>query len=140
MSEKTLAELARDLYHAKQMEGQAKQDRIAIEEQIAAMVTIPDDKQSVTVDAGDGLKVNVKTGINYKVDIEGMRSLVLPDGEPDLLPLKFVPATWAFDKAAYEKLVADQPAVASRLAKYVTTTPAKVSVSLKLGHRLNRQT
>lgn len=126
----TLNELAKQLFQAKRTETAAKEERIAIEEAIAAIVTIDGDRGSRTEDAGDGLKVTVERKWNYKADIAGIRALDLPDDA--MIPLKHVPASYAFDATAYEKIRQDHPDVASRLAGLVTATPAKVSVSLKL--------
>ncbi len=130
MSEtKTLSELARELYQAKQAESAAKEQRIAVEEQIAAQVTIDGDRGSKTVDAGDGLKITVKRELNYKADVDAIRALDLPS---ECYPVKHVPDSWAFDKISYEKIIAANPAVAQSLASCITVTPAKVSVTLKL--------
>jgi len=133
--ERTLNELAKLLYQAKQAESAAKSDRIEIEELIAQQVQIDGDKGSKTVDAGDGLKITVERKLNYKADVAGMREMDARDigsAGAIALPLKHVPASWAFDATAYEKLRKDSPAVAAQLAGFVTVTPAKTSVSIKM--------
>lgn len=127
-----ISELANKLFSAKRAEEQAKSQRIEIEEQIAALVETPDNG-SKTVDAGDGIKVTVKRSMSYKADTDAIRNLGLAE---ESLPLKFVPAKpagYAFDDKAYEKLVEDCPSVAAKLSEFVTVTPRKVGVTLKLG-------
>lgn len=126
-----LKELAQKLYVAKRAEDAAKQERIEVEEQIAALVETPENG-SKTVDAGDGIKVTVKRGLSYKADVDAMRTLDIPE---DRLPLKFVPpvpAGYAFDEKAYEKLQTADPGVFTKLAAIVTTTPRKVGVTIKI--------
>jgi len=130
MATKTLNELAQELYSAKMAEKTAKGDRIAIEQEIAGQVTIDGDKGSKTVDADNGLRLTVTRKINYKADVDAMRALDLPEG---VIPVKHIPASWAFDATAYENIRENHPDVAGRLADCVTATPAKVSVMLKLG-------
>ena len=129
----TLSELARALHKAKQDEKAAKSDRIEIEETIADQVVVPGNapKGSHTVDVGDGLKITVTRKMLYKADVPAMRSIVEIVGRAPL-PLKYVPAAYAFDPLAYEKLRVSDPAFAEQLAEFVTVTPAKVAVTLKL--------
>jgi len=122
--------LACQLYHAKQAESNAKKVRIAAEIAIAALVPIEGDSGSRTVDAGDGIKVTVKQGTNYKVDIAAIRMLDLPEG---VSPVKFIPSDYAFDRVAYENIRENHPDVLTKLAGCVTATPAKVAVTLRLG-------
>jgi hypothetical protein len=61
--------------------------------------------------------------------VDGLRNVDVPD---DQRPLKFSPASWGFDAAAYEALLEKHPETATKLAAFVTATPAKVSVTLKV--------
>jgi hypothetical protein len=121
----TLAELAGFLYDAKKREDAAKLERIDIEEQIAAMVETPDNG-SKTVDAGNGLKVVVKRSLNYKADMEGLVSL---DGLVIRIPVK---TKQVFDEKAYEEIRASLPKDYAKISEFVTISPAKTSVTLKL--------
>lgn len=123
---KALGELARDLYAAKRAEAEAKKARIEIEEQIAAQVETPE-RGSVTVDAGDGLRVTVKRDLSYEADC-----MALTQELGDLAPVEIIPAEQAFSPKLYEKLRKDDPAAFAAASKYVTTKPRKVSVVLKL--------
>ena len=131
MEERTeLNSLACQLMEAKRRESEAKDRRIAIEEEIAGLVeTSP--IGSKTVDAGGGLKVVVKRSMSYQVDIEGLREL---DVDPEALPLTRTdpkPPEWIFDKKAYEKIVQSDDHLAAELAKCITSKPLKTSVTVK---------
>lgn len=122
-----LEKLAIELYHAKKAEDAAKKLRIEAEEKIAALVETGEN-QSKTVEAGD-IKVTVKRKLNYKADVEAILALNIP---AILRPVKTVPETVEFDEKVYEGLREQHPDTFSAIAKHVTTTPAKVSVTLKL--------
>ena len=126
-----LTGLACLLFDAKKAEGKAKEIRIKAELAIADLVKIEGVSGSRTVDAGEGLKVTVKQGINYKADVDAIRAMTdIPEGR---LPVKLVPSSYAFDKKAYEALLKASPALAVKLAECVTTTASKPSVTIKMG-------
>jgi hypothetical protein len=130
--QESLEVLAGKFYDAKKAENAAKEARIAIEEQIAEQIETAVNG-SKTVDAGNGLKITVKRAMRYKADVDAIRSGDVVS--EDLMPLKMtppVPATYVFDPKRYEALVAENPTAAASLAKFVTVTPAKVAVSIKL--------
>ena len=123
--------LAGQLYDAKHKESVAKTQRIVLEEKIAELVETGDNG-SKTVPAGDGIRVTVKRAMSYKADVCAIRALSIRE---DLMPIKItppVPTGFAFDEKAYESIIAAHPEVAHKLAPYVTVTPRKVSVALKL--------
>ena len=128
----TLADLAAHLFDAKRREDQAKKDRIAAEEAIAAIVET-DPNGSKTVDAGNGVKVTVKRALGYNVDVAAMRAF---DEVPaEVLPLKLtppIPAGYEFDAKAYEELKGAHPDAFAKLTQFVEIKPRKVSVTLKL--------
>lgn len=115
--------LAQELYDAKRAEDAASAARIAIEERIAALVETGDNG-SKTVEAG-ALKVTVKRALSYKCDLENLRLIAGA-------PVKFVPAKPALDEKAYEKLRETNHSLFAQVAQFVTVTPRKVSVELKL--------
>lgn len=123
----SLESLAIELFHAKKAEDAAKKLRIQAEEAIAALVQTGDNA-SKTVEAGD-LKVVVKRKLNYTADLDAIKSLNIP---ALLMPVVQVPASVEFDEKAYEQLRENHPETFSAIAKFVTTKPAKVSVTLKL--------
>jgi len=127
----SLEDLAIALATIKREEDATKSRRIEIEEQIAALVETPLNG-SKTVKAGDGLKVTVKRELGYKADIDAIRNLPIPE---EVMPLKMTepkPAGFVFDKKAYEDIIENHPDVAVKLAEYVTVTPRKVQVALKI--------
>jgi len=118
-----IEELATALYDAKKTELAAKEERLKIEDAIAALVET-DENGSKTVPAG-ALKITVKRGLSYKADIEALAKLVGA-------PLKVVPSKVEFDEKAYEAIRTTSPAMFAKVSAFVTTTPRKVSVELKL--------
>jgi hypothetical protein len=115
--------LAQELYDAKRAEDAATAARIAVEERVAALVETGDNG-SKTVEAG-ALKVTVKRALSYKADLDNLRLIAGA-------PLKLVPEKSALDEKAYEKLRTADPALFATVAEFVTVTPRKVSVELKL--------
>jgi hypothetical protein len=124
-----LEHLAKRLLDTKLEENEVKARRIELEEQIAELVETPE-RGSRTVEAGEGVKVTVKRGLLYKVDVSGLRASGLAD---EFGVLKSVPATFKLDEAAYERVTSESQNAATRLSEYVTVTPAKVSVTVKMG-------
>ncbi len=127
--ETQLNALAKNLHTAKRAEAKAKADRIAIEEQISNLVPVEGGRGSKTVDAGEGMKITVKYGFSYKAEVEAIRNLDIPE---EVMPVKFKPSAWEFDKTAYEKVRQSHPDIAKKLAEFVVATPAKVGVTIKL--------
>ena len=115
--------LAQELYDARRAEDAATATRISVEERIAALVETGDNG-SKTVEAG-ALKVTVKRALSYKADLEALAKIANA-------PVKTVPAKSALDEKAYEKLRESNPALFATVAEFVTVTPRKVSVELKL--------
>jgi len=119
----------RKLIEAKKVETKAKENRIAAEEEVAALIETAD-RGSATADVGDGMKVTVTRDMTYTVDVLAVRALDVPD-----LPLKFieaVPAGYTFDPTAYEKLRESAPESFAKIAQLVTTKPRKTSVTVKV--------
>jgi len=115
--------LAHELYDAKRAEDASTAARISVEERIAALVETGDNG-SKTVEAG-ALKVTVKRALSYKADLDNLRMIAGA-------PLKLVPEKSELDSKAYEKLRTSNPALFATVAEFVTVTPRKVSVELKL--------
>jgi hypothetical protein len=115
--------LAQELYDAKKTELAAKEARLKIEDEIASRVETGDNG-SKTVEAG-ALKLTVKRALSYKADLENLRLIAGA-------PIKLVPEKSELDEKAYEKLRTADPALFATVAEFVTVTPRKVSVELKL--------
>lgn len=112
--------LVSDLYNAKKAEEQAKAARIAAEEAVAAALGGPENGAKTFVTPT--LKVTVKRGYNYKIsDMEAFEakypSLVKTTVKKEL------------NAKEYELAIASGPTDAT---EFVTATPKKVSVELKM--------
>lgn len=129
MNVRSLEALACELANAKTDESKAKSRRVMLEEEIAAMLDSPENG-SKTFPAGSGLKITIKRGWLYKADVDAIRDMDIAD---EVSPIKLVPAQEVFDPKEYERIIKDHPDIAARLAQHVTVTPAKVSVTLKVG-------
>ena len=112
-------QLATNLAHARSEEAKAKAARIAAENAILNQYDLAD-QGSQTVKTDNGLKLTLKTALNYKVDA-GVR---LPD-----CVTKTTTKT-ELDVKAYEGLSQSDPALFAEVARHVTTTPRKPSVTL----------
>lgn len=110
--------LAAQLVIARADEAKAKAIRIEAEELIIAQYDCAE-SGSQTIKTGNGLKLTLKTGLNYKAVVE-----MIPE---DLL--KTVSKT-TLDEKAYEALRKSDPMEFSRIAEYVTTTPKKAAVTV----------
>jgi hypothetical protein len=122
MNEVDIETLVSDLYNAKKAEEQAKAARIAAEEAVAAALGGPDNG-SRTFTTGT-LKVTVKRGYNYKVsDMDAFEtkfpSLVKTTVKKEL------------NAKEYEAMRVNCDDI-SDIAAYITATPKKVSVELKM--------
>lgn len=120
MDDTNIETLVAELYNAKKAEEQAKRARIEAEEAVAAALGGPENG-SRTFMTGT-LKVTVKRGYNYKVsDMEAFKkaypALVKTTVKDEL------------DAKQYELAVASGPTDAT---EFVTVTPKKVSVELKM--------
>jgi hypothetical protein len=124
-----LAELLKQLANAKVAETEAKNARVAIEEQIAATLADRPERGQRTIQGGV-FKCTVKFDLNYKANVEAIRQLDVPLEVG--LPLKQKPATWEFDETAYERLREEHPEIAAKIAPFVETKPAKPSLTLKV--------
>ena len=135
MSEQ-LAELAGTLFDAKRREDAAKKERIAIEEQIAALVETPTNG-SKTVEAGDsGLKITVRKGLSYTANLAAITAMVAEGQLPeDVSPLSVtdpVPSQLVFDVKKYETLREKNPELFNLVGMHIITKPKKSSVSVKM--------
>lgn len=125
-----LGALFTELAKAKAREAEAKAQRQAIEDQIAAAVEDAPERGSRTLKADDGVRCTVKFDRSYKANVEALRNLELPGDAP--LPLKLKPASWVLDERAYEALSASHPEAFARVAAHVESKPSRPSLTLKL--------
>ncbi len=122
-----LRQLACFLATAKHEEDEAKKSRIKIEEEIAAIIDGPDRGQK-TVDLGDGIKVTVDRGFNYKADLAAIEVVMQNPTMPAPVKTK---TTRELDITGYEWYRTNHPALFTEIAKHVTVTPKKTAVSVK---------
>lgn len=122
MNEVDIESLVADLYNAKKAEEQAKAARIAAEEAVAAALGGPDNG-SHTFTTGT-LKVTVKRGYNYKVSD-------MDEFETKFPSLVKTTVKKELDAKEYEAMRVNCDDI-SDIAAYITATPKKVSVELKM--------
>ena len=122
MNEVDIESLVADLYNAKKAEEQAKTARIAAEEAVAAALGGPDNG-SHTFTTGT-LKVTVKRGYNYKVSD-------MDEFETKFPSLVKTTVKKELDAKEYEAMRVNCDDI-SDIAAYITATPKKVSVELKM--------
>ena len=128
-NEEKLEELARTLFTAKKAEESAKNARIAVEEQILALIEC-DENKSKTVKAGD-IKITVKKELGYTVDHDGLFGAGLSSAWLEACFTE-VPASFKFVPKSYEALAETNPEAFKEIKKYVCIKAKKPSVSLAL--------
>lgn len=118
-----LLELLQD---ARAAESEARDARIALEEEIVSRIADAPESGSATIKAG-GYRATVKFALRYQADVDAIRSLDL-----DVLPLKFRPPAYEFDARAYEAMRESHPEAFRAVAAHVSTKQAKPAVTLKV--------
>ena len=115
----SIENLASNLVHARAAEAEAKAIGIECEEAILAQYELAE-AGSQTVKTDNGLKLTLKTSLGYKVD------------KKDEMPGHLLKMTTKIElnAKAYEALRESDPMEFSRIAKMVTTTPRKPSVTV----------
>jgi hypothetical protein len=122
--------LCRALIKAKYHEDVAKQERIQLEERIASLVPGPE-VGSKTHKVNDSMKVTVERGYNYKADLDAIVAALASDTEPELIPVK-VKTTRELDAKGYEWYKANDNDTYAKICQYVSVTPKKVAVTVKV--------
>lgn len=132
----TLCQLARFLLTAKHEENEARKKRVEIEERIAALVPGPESGQK-TVDLGNGVKITVERGLNYKANLDAISKLFsdnaadLPDTLGQYPPPVKTKTTRELDVTGYDWYRENVPSLFVEIAKHVEAKPKKVDVSVK---------
>lgn len=126
---KKIEELAIELYHAKQDEIAAKENRIGIEEEIISILDAAlniGESQSKTYKA-EAFKLTIKKNLAYTVDEKA-----IIEASPESVAKIFdtVPETLKFVPERYEALRKMNVAEYNKIAQFVTTKPRKTSVIL----------
>jgi hypothetical protein len=115
-----LTALAAELAAAKAAETAANAARIEIEQRIVALVE-PTDKGTTSVKV-PGMTISVVTGYSYKADIPEIKKIF-----PEIIKTKE-----ELDTKNYEICREKDPALFAQVAKFVTITPKKPAVTIKL--------
>ncbi len=118
-----LSKLTLQLAEARRDESEAKNRRVQTEEAIVALLQ-PGDKQTLTVEDGNGLKITVKTELGYKADVVEIERI-----DSDLLKIT---TKAELDVKAYEALREANPALFEKVSEHVTVTPKKPTLTLKV--------
>ena len=124
-----LEPLVTKLRLAKIAENQKRQDRIAVEDRIAALMPTEGTKQT-SVKLPDGTKVTVRRGLLYKADAVGLTKLFGEEFAGAHVPLVYKTTT-ELDVPGYEWYRENQRAVFDRMLDHVTVKPKKISVTLE---------
>lgn len=119
---------ALDLLDIKKQETKVRQRRTELENKIAELVHGPESGQK-TITLENGTKITVKRGFNYKVsdfdDLGGCAPCDIP------APVK-MKTTKELDVVGYEWFRENRPDIFKEMAQFVTVTPKKVAVEVKV--------
>lgn len=127
MSTSQLEKYTELLLEAKDREAYAKATRIQLEEQIAELIPGPE-TGSKTVRLENGMRVTVKRGWNFKVDVDNLI---------DATPTTFIPpiktkTTRELDEKGYRWYEHEHPEIYREISKHVVATPKKVAVEVRV--------
>jgi hypothetical protein len=122
---RTEIEIAEDLFKAKQDEREAEQRRIALEEELVAVLG-QREEGSKTHSVGT-YKVTITGRINRKIDWE------LFDQVSNKIPESLWPVKRALDEPGVKYLANNEPALYKILAPALTVKPAKTTVTIVMG-------
>ena len=121
-----LDELAKQWREAKQREEAARNDRVAIENQIIELHPAKEEG-AVTVHTAGGSSVTLTGKLTYKVDIEKLTALT-GSWPAEIRPLK---TKVEADETKLKALRNDVPKLWAEIAAAVETKPAKTGVAIK---------
>lgn len=118
-------EIAEDLFNAKMAEKEAEAKRIALEEELVAVLG-KRDEGSKTHTVGD-YKVTITGRVNRKIDWEAFDTL------SHKIPENLWPVKRALDETGVKYLANNEPQLYKALAPALTVAPAKTTVSIVMG-------
>ncbi|MCP4900030.1 MAG: hypothetical protein GY906_23930 [bacterium] len=132
-------DLVQELRLAKVTENVAKKKRVALEEEIATLVPTKDEGQKTVEAKGDDgqvLKVTVKRGLNYRADLAEIEKFFGEESPSDghhflAAPVK-QKSTRELDIKGYEWYRESHPEIFACFSEYVTVTPKKPAVTIKV--------
>lgn len=119
--------LAREWLVFKQAEEQARQNRVAIEEQMLELHSVKEEG-SETLKTGAGYKIKFVSKLKYRCDIDMLR-VITSDWPSEAQPFKVKTEA---DEAKLRAIRTTAPSVWAKIAPAITTEPAKVGVSIEL--------
>lgn len=126
MTDQTIDQLANQLIAAKAAENAANKARVAIEEQIVALLGAkPEGSQ--THELPSGLKITVTGKMTYSADMAALLAICSTLPEP-LRPIKNEPK---LDETGAKYLRMNEPEIWAQLAPAITIKPAKTSITIK---------
>lgn len=119
-------ELLADKWNAaKQAEEAARDERVAIEEQILALSPAREEG-SQTITTPSGIKITTTGKLTYKCDIEQLTALT-GSWPTEARPLK---TEIKADETKLKVIRSESPAVWAQIASAVTVTPAKTGIKI----------
>lgn len=123
----SLEDLAIKLATARKTESDAKAERLLIEDAIVASLKLGD-KQTLTVDAGNGLKLTAKTDLSYKAEVAEIEKI-----DSDLIKSTIEKE---LNVKVYEvlrkRVDPEGKALFDRISALVTVSPKRPTVTLKV--------
>lgn len=125
---KTEIEIAQELYEARQVEREANERRVQLEEELIALVGAREEG-SKTHTIGD-FKVTITGKLNRKIDWEIFDDSIASQIPESLQPVKI---KRELDEAGVKYLANNEPQLYKLLSKALTIKPAKTAVTITLG-------
>ena len=122
----TIDQLVVDYVVAKRDEAAASKRRIAIEEEIVAMLGVKEEG-ATTTELANGMKVTITGKQTYSADMAALKDICakLPE---EMRPIK---TKTELDTTGCKYLRANEPAIWAKLSKAITVKPAKTSIEVK---------
>lgn len=121
-------EIANDLYEARIAEREANEKRVALEEELIAVLGAKEEG-SQTHKVGD-YTITIEGKLTRKIDWKAFDAFVAPKLPESLHPVKLVREV---DVKGVKYLANNEPSMYSLLSKALTVTPAKTYVKITLG-------
>ena len=121
-------EIASELFEAKLAEKEANERRVALEEELIALVGAREEG-SQTHDIGD-YKITITGKLNRKIDWDLFDQLIAAKIPQDLQPVKI---KRELDDTGVKYLANNEPQIYKLLAKALTIKPAKTAVTIVKG-------
>lgn len=125
---KTEIEIAQELYEARQVEREANERRVQLEEELIALVGAREEG-SKTHTIGD-FKITITGKLNRKIDWEIFDDSIASQIPESLQPVKI---KRELDDAGVKYLANNEPQLYKLLSKALTIKPAKTAVTITLG-------